>query len=213
MQAIARWAHGDVLFPEFTWDATKAIAYLISDRNVEEAASRATALGIPDNKIQFYSIVNDKAIHENELLAPKMLLEKILDKKFTIDFDLLVIDPIGLFINGNLNSYQTVARSMMILNRIAIEKNITIIGTHHSTKAKHEVKFRRPQDRISGSSALLGYSGTQMVLVPTDEDDTPYDTFYIISHTHEPMKIEMERGQNGYFNRAPVTASNLRRIN
>lgn len=212
LQAIASWAKGSILFPEFTWDGEKGVAYIVSDRTCDELNSRVATLDIPSDKIEVYSVLDDLKVKEVELLAPKLLLTRILNERLKQPFDLLVLDPLAVFMTGNPNNYQHAAASLFWLNRIAIERNITIIALHHATKARSDFKFRRPQDRISGSSALLGFSGSQIVMAPAAEDATEYDTLYITPHTMPPMMIELERGQDGYFHRAPEVKSPFRRL-
>lgn len=203
MQAISSWAKGEVLFPEFTWAGEKGLAYIAADRPIKEVIDLSKRLGINEEKVEFYGLVDDKTV-TSQLLSSPMVLFKFVLSKITRPFDILVLDPIGIFVDGSINNYNHVARTLIPMNQMACEKDITIIATHHARKARTDFKYSRPQDRIAGSTAFLGYSGTQMVLVPGAEEGVREDVLYIVPHTMESSKVFMERGQDGLLRRVEV---------
>jgi len=197
LQSLAAWARGEVFLPELTWDASRVL-YVASDRTVEEAKIIAERVGLPSDqdKITFYGLVDDPKLPSGLLNSPRALLQYITTDK---TYDLMILDPIGIFMDGSINNYKNVAMSLYFLNQFAKQHNITILAMHHTSKARTDFTFQRPQDRISGSGALLGYSATQMVLISPEELKGDFFEFHVISHTRPAMMVFMIRGQDGKF--------------
>lgn len=211
MQAIAAASRGKSFLPEFTWKGEKGIAYVAADRPIEEVLSLAKRLEVNEDKVEFYSIVDDQQITAKILSTPSNLFN-LAKSKFSKPFDVLILDPIGLFIDGNIINYHHVARSLVPMNQFATREGVTIIATHHSRKARIDQKFARPQDRIAGSTAFLGYSGTQMVLVPANEendDQIREDQLFIIPHTLPAIKVFLQRGQDGLLHKVQIGVPKL----
>lgn len=204
MQAIASWAREETFTPALTWEATRC-AYLVADRSFDEVKARAKRLGIGDAKIELYGLQDDTTFDINLLKTPAKALEVVLTK-FKKPFDLLVIDPIALFIEGNFIDFHQVAISLFKLGRIAVQRNITMIAAHHTVKMHSDWGFLRPQDRISGSGAFLGFSGTQMTLIQGLETGVDYDTLYVVSHTLPRKEAYLTRGSDGEFVTLDLTA-------
>lgn len=197
MQALAHWSRGEIFDAGFTFDATR-IAYLVADRTCSEVRERAARLGIGDDKLEIYGIQDDLEFNLDLLKQPHKALDVAL-AKFTKPFDLLVIDPIALFVEGNFIDFHQVALSLMRLGRVAIKRDCTILATHHTTKMHSDWGFKRPQDRISGSGAFQGFSGTQMVLIQGLEDEKLYDTLWVIPHMGGRHEINIVRDETGEF--------------
>jgi energy-coupling factor transporter ATP-binding protein EcfA2 len=199
LDALARWSHGDPPFTDaLTWQATK-VAYLVADRTKEEVVLRAKRLGIADDKMEIYGIADDTNFPLRLLKNDPLAAFEHAIGKFTIDFDLLIVDTIALFVEGNFTNFHEVAFSMMALGRVAIRKNITILATHHTTKMHSDWDFKRPQDRISGSGAFQGFSGTQMVLIQGSESNVGYDSLFVIPHMSPMKTVQLVRGHDGEF--------------
>lgn len=197
MQAIAASSKGVSFIPEFTWLCDKGIAYVAADRTITETLELIKKIDYNPEKVQFYGLVDDTTIPNHLLATPRSLFNAIV-AKFTKPFDVLILDPLGLFMEGSMNNYNHVAKSLIPMNQWALKEGVTLIATHHSRKARSDFKFQRPQDRISGSTALLGYSGTQMVLVPKNEEENQeWDQLHVIPHTMEDMTVYLQRGQDG----------------
>lgn len=197
MHAISCWAHRGQFTSALTWDATR-IAYLVADRNSSEVRARAAALGIEDDKMEIYGIQDDLTFNLSVLRTPHIALEQCI-AKFKQPFDMLIIDPIVLFIDGNTNDIRSVAMSLMRIGRIAVARNITILAVHHAKKMTADQPFLRPQDRINGSGAFQGFSGTQMVLIQGSETGKFYDTFIAIPHTSPMIEVALIRDARGGF--------------
>lgn len=201
MQEIAAWASGTSLSGAIKWDPSiERIAYIAADRTKEEVVHRAGKLGIPPERMMIYGVQDDLGFDLNWLKVAEIALTKAVDRGFAgKPFQLLLIDPIALFLDGKLNEYKDVAISLLKMGRWAIKNKVTVLATHHVTKQKTDAQFKRVQDRINGSGALQGYSGTQMVLVEGKEDGVGYDTLAVIPHM-SPMKVVyLRRGEGGLF--------------
>ncbi len=78
-----------------------------------------------------------------------------------------------------------------------------MIGTAHAAKQKADKneRYLRPQDRILGSTALFGYTDTQMYLAAPDETgskDGVY-TFFWNPHHAPPAAFPLTRDSEGRF--------------
>lgn len=174
----------------------KRFAYLVADRTSDEVKERAKYLGVD---IELYGIADDETFDEGLLLANPFAAFRKAEKKFKKPYDILIVDPIGIFMDGNAIDYKQTAVSLIRFNRFATEKNITIMACHHAAKRRTDFGFARPQDRILGSAAFQGFSGTQMVLIQGSEDGDDYDTFVQVPHMTPQVTTYLQRRQDGYF--------------
>jgi KaiC/GvpD/RAD55 family RecA-like ATPase len=173
----------------------KNFAYIVADRSMEETQKKADKLKI---NVEVYGIVDDRTFKLSYLEEPRMALMEAM-KRIKNPFDVLVIDPIMLFMKGSNIDYQSVAQSLIWMNRVAFDMDVTILGVHHSTKTRSDFKFMRPQDRISGSAAFQGFSGTQLALIGAGELEEPFDELHVVSHMNAPYKALLTRDDNGWF--------------
>lgn len=166
------------------------IGVIAADREWADARQWYDVAGVQD--LPAYSIVDSsQTIDALRRAKPLDLLDTIL----TSDFNdpppnsLLIIDPISYWTGGDMNRYMQVYMAMIGLNRLCLERQITILGLAHTGKQKGDQKERysRPQDRINGSSALLGCSGTQMALETPDQTESPQYRFTWVPH-HAPAE-------------------------
>lgn len=116
----------------------------------------------------------------------------------------ILADPIALFLGGRLNDYTAVALACIEIQRYLAAHPYCVIGVCHTSKLKADVqdRYARPQDRILGSMALLGYSATQMYFMGPDEagrDDGQY-LFSWNSHSAPEGQFLLRRNPtNGLF--------------
>ncbi len=112
---------------------------------------------------------------------------------------LIVIDPLALFCGGDLNNYNLAYTHLLDISKLCMSQRITIIGTMHAGKQKSDPKLRytRPQDRILGSAALAGCTGTTMHLSPPSETGRDWAEFAWMPH-HAPMGVlRLRKAPNG----------------
>ena len=172
------------------------VAYIAADRTKEEPEERAAYLQLKN--IEFYGITDDEKLNYDLVHQPRSLWDRTV-QQFKHPFQMMIVDPIALFVDGNLNDFKHVAITLMRWNRYCKQSNITMLGLHHTTKQRADNRFLRPQDRVSGSGAFPGYSGTQCVLVEGIEDGLDYEQLIIIPHKTPKEYYSLNRRRDGYF--------------
>jgi hypothetical protein len=114
---------------------------------------------------------------------------------------LLLVDPIGLFLGGNLNDYDSCAVACHEIRAMLRDRELTILATAHSAKLKADKRERylRLQDQLLGSTAIAGFADTQMYLASPEEIGKPYYAFLWHPHTAPPETFKLERDEQGLF--------------
>jgi len=130
----------------------------------------------------------------------KLLLDFI-DKLKLAPGGVVAVDPIGLFLGGQLVDYDTCAVACLELRAGMRDRGLTILGTAHSGKMKTDknARYLRPQDAILGSAALFGFGDTQMYLAAPEEINKPYFAFLWHPHEAPPELFPLERDEHGLF--------------
>ena len=183
-----------------------AVAYITVDRPWIGARRWFEAVGFPD--IRQYSIVDD---HD---FAMALLGErKNGDEAFAKCVDaldlprgsLIFVDPMTLFMGGNLLNYHRIATTCIRIHRQLQKSGHCVIGAFHTSKQKEDKKSRylRAQDRITGSGALLGFSDTQMNLMAPDEADRTDGVYQLLINPHQcpAQVVELTKdAKTGLFN-------------
>lgn len=120
---------------------------------------------------------------------------------------LLIVDPLPLFIPGRLIDYKDVAIGLGHLDQQLHQRQLTMIGIFHVSKQKGNKndRYLRPQDRILGSSALIGYSETAFYLLGPEEAESEFHLFGAVAHQLPPMSVNYARTPDGLF--IPATES------
>lgn len=162
------------------------IGYIAADRAWKAHTNAAERAGVNLDLLKVRSLVDDPAIDETLLeSAPLKLLTSLIT--VLMPLDLLIIDPMVSLLGCDTNKYHLNAARLLRLNRLAMANHLAILGTHHAGKARTDFGFRRPQDRISGTSALQGFTSTQLFLSTPAENGTPFSEWTIVSHTAPPV--------------------------
>jgi hypothetical protein len=168
--------------------------------------------------VRYYSMADDPSFDPRRLRRkwdrPQLLIEFISRLQLPPE-SLVFVDPISLFLGGNLLDYDACACACHEIRKFQREAKLTSIATAHSSKLKTDQKERyaRLQDRILGSTALLGYSDTQMYLASPEETDQPYYTFLLHSHLAPAEFYQLSRDEQGLFvNYAPADEGNCTRL-
>jgi len=114
---------------------------------------------------------------------------------------LLIVDPISLFIPGRLFDYKDVAIGIGLLDAQLKARQLTTLGIFHVGKQKSSAgdRYMRPQDRILGSTALIGYSETAFYLISPEEAERRTYEFGIISHQLKSTALQYTRNAEGLF--------------
>lgn len=195
---LRRWRDGRTICGHPTHDPTW-FYYICADRGLSPQAFY-DMVGFSD-RLTFFSVVSaDSKLNVDDLEKSshgKELLKHCLEELAPIPGSHLLIDPLSpLFISGSPNNQRDVAASLIRISRRIEDRQINVTGTAHfgKQKADRQDRYRRPQDRISGSGAFSGYSDTQIYLVDPEKDQ-PY---YLLGwnpryHPPEEFKFTRER--------------------
>ena len=173
------------------------VAWITADRAGTQTLKKAKEIDL--EIVEWYDLVSDYAIPIPKMRQwlkqnPDGLLTYIINK-FKQPYDILVIYPLGVFIEGDMNSYQDVLISLLPISRRAHEKRIAILGITHSPKQSSQGGYGKPQDLILGSNAFQGYCDTLHVLL--DKPGSPEKVLYTRSHTapENYLKLVSDDGQ------------------
>lgn len=174
-----------------------AIGYIVADRTKEDLLETAEMVGVETSCLPIRSLVDDTSIDMQKFeTTPLQVLFDLIDS--LKGCELIVVDPLIVFTGVDTNKYHLNAAKLIRINRFARDRHVTILGTHHATKARTDFGFKRAQDRISGSSALLGYTSTQLFLATPEETDSDYFEWTIVSHHAAPRTLYMTRTSSGF---------------
>lgn len=178
------------------------IAIISADRSWDSTHGWYDRAGWPD--VPVYSLIDDPAFSKVRLRRRNdrvSLLCEFIDKLTLPRGGLVVVDPISLFLGGNLLDYDVCMVSCMEIRDLLRARSLTCIATAHSgkQKSKKEDRYLRLQDRILGSAALFGFTDTQMYLASPEEIDCPYYAFLWHPHMRPAETFELMRDDNGLF--------------
>lgn len=181
------------------------IGYIAADRTWEAYKVLAATTGVDTTRLKIRALIDDDDIDTDRFEHdPQGILYSLLLDMAKSGIDLVIVDPLVVFLGCATNIYHMNAARLIRLNRFCRQKSITVLGTHHATKARTDYGFKRPQDRISGSSALLGFTSTQLFLAAAEETETKeYAEWHIISHHAPPKVVLLKRDEQGRFEEAP----------
>ncbi len=173
------------------------IGYICADRSWAGALDWLTRAGYPD--IAHYSLIDDQTFIPARLRRKtdrvKILGECLAKLDPLPAGSLVAVDPIGLFLGGNLNDFDTCGVALIEIRRMCLEREITMLGLAHSSKQKADRKerYQRLQDRILGSMALHGYGDTQMYLASPEEIGQKYYAFLWHPHQVPAQTFKLDR--------------------
>lgn len=178
------------------------LGFICADRGYLTALYWLEKAEYPD--VAFYSLADDVAFNTSRLRSKVSLIKilgECLDKLQLPPGALVVVDPLAIFMGGNLNDYMNCAVACLEMRRECSRRQLTMIGTAHASKQKSDRKerYQRLQDRILGSSAQLGYADTQLYLASPEETQERFYTFLWHPHTAPPEVFPLGRNKEGLF--------------
>jgi AAA domain len=180
-----------------------AIGIVTADRAwLRGAGEWFTRAGFGD--ILHYSMADDPAFDPRSLrrkFERTGRLMEFADKLKLPPGALLSVDPMGLFLGGNLNDYDSCGVACHEIRTMLRDRSLTLIGLAHSAKLKADKRDRylRLQDQILGSTAIFGFSDTQMYLASPEEIGKPYYAFLWHPHAAPCETFQLERDEQGLF--------------
>lgn len=97
---------------------------------------------------------------------------------------LVWIDPISLFLGGNLLDYDACVTGCIEIHRLCKDRDLTVVGLAHAGKQKADKaqRYLRLQDRIVGSTAQFGFTDTMMYLAEPLEVGEDFSVFHWHPH-------------------------------
>lgn len=194
LQALQAWERGEE-FP-IQFNATSC-GYLVADRAERDVKELAGFLAL--KKVEIYGFVGDSSFPLSIIRNPDILLIKCMER-LRGKHDLLILDPLLPFLlERNLKSLTSTMLSLIPLSRMAQQKGLTILGAHHTVKARTDFAFMRPQDRLSGSAGLQAYSCVQIALVEEAERGKQGHLLEITPHREPRQSFLLERNDLGWF--------------
>jgi hypothetical protein len=180
-----------------------SVGYLTGDRSWRDSQQWFHRMEFPE--VAQYSLVDDRSFDLLKLServqdsAPALI--ECIDRLEMPEPGIIFIDPIALFLGGNLLNYHRVALNCIAIQRYAMDTGHCLVGVCHTSKQKADKgeRYLRMQDRINGTGALLGFTSTQMNLAGPDEtgDKSGYLQCYVNPHHAAAM--------TWYLNRAKLT--------
>ncbi len=197
-----RWQRGQTICGHAT-NMPTGICYLAGDRGGNAARLIFLQAGVDD--LNFYSPMEDSAFDEATLLNHRVALDSM---RLAIDAlnpqpgNVLIIDPAAPFyVPGSSNDPRAVAAMLWALHTIARQRQITIIvvGHFHKQPTDPNARYRRPQDRISGSGAWSGFSDTQIYLIDPEPPTQPYHILGWVPRQSAPEDFKFQRDQTGFI--------------
>jgi hypothetical protein len=181
------------------------IGLITTDREQDDTLKWYVKAGVAD-AIQVYSAIDDFAGFDFfKLRSPQHALtqlRKILELLQAPPNGLLLLDPMSWVAGGDLNRYDRVMPAMGALSQLCLQRQLTIIGLAHTGKQKADPAqtYKRAQDKILGSMALLGSSGTQMALEGPDQTGIEGEYRFSWTPHHAPAEEYLLcRSENGLF--------------
>lgn len=178
------------------------IAIISADRSWDSTQIWYERAGWPE--VPVYSLIDDPAFDKSRLRRRNdrvNLLSEFIDKMAVPRGGLIIVDPISIFLGGNLLDYDTCMVSCMEIRDRLRSRSLTCIATAHSSKQKSgkEDRYLRLQDRILGSTALFGFTDTQMYLASPEEINEPFYAFLWQPHMLPVETFKLERDPQGLF--------------
>jgi hypothetical protein len=175
-----RWRDGRTICG-YPTQAPTGLYYLSTDRGGHSTQRLFAAQNLAN--VNYYNPLDDPYFDRKQLRTPQLALGTLrwcVDKLNPQPGSHLAIDPAApFFVPGSQNEPRAVACLLWELHIIARERQITIFPFAHFSKqsADHSQRYHRPQDRISGSGAWVGFSDTQMFMVDPEPPEQPYHIF------------------------------------
>jgi hypothetical protein len=199
---IADWLDGRPICGHPT-NRPVEIGIIVGDRRWQSHRQWLEVAGVAV-RVKYYSLRDDDSFPWNELrLWPKVaeLFTRALDKLNLAPGSLVIVDPLALWLAGRVNDYKDVAIGLGVLDRCLKPRQLTMIGVFHQSKqiADKSQQYARPQDKILGSAATIGFSDTAMYLLGPEDLGEPWYGFGWVPHNAKAETFEFVRNAWGLF--------------
>lgn len=158
--------------------------------------------GYPE--IKHYSLADDTEFNAKRLrkkFERTDLFASLADRLELPPGSLLNVDPVSLFLGGNLLDYDTCLVACHEIRAYLRMRQYTLIGTAHSAKLKQnkQDRYARMQDQLFGTTAQAGFSDSQLYLASPLETGKAYYTLVWHPHGAKEEHHFLERDDQGLF--------------
>lgn len=179
------------------------IGYINADRSWARGSGIwFDRVGYPD--IPQYTMSDDSSFDPKRLRKKHErtdILASFIDRLRLPPYSLIIVDPMALFLGGNLLNYDDCAVACHEIRAYLRLRRYTLFGTAHAAKIKADKKERymRLQDQVLGSTAISGFTDTMMYLASPQETGKPYFTFLWHPHSAPAEEFYLEQDDQGLF--------------
>ena len=158
--------------------------------------------GYPE--IKHYSLADDVDFNPKRLRKRHErtdLLANFADRLELPPGSLLNVDPLSLFLGGNLLDYESCMVACHEIRAYLRLRQYTLIGLGHTAKLKanKQDRYARMQDQLFGSTALAGFTDAQLYLASPLETGKSYYTLVWHPHGAKEEQHLLERDEQGLF--------------
>lgn len=201
---IRRWLDGKTICGHPTASPSQ-IGILVGDRRWQSHRQWLDVAGVSeDPRLSHYSLRDDDTFAWNDLRTwqkVKDLFSRSLDKLRLDPGATLIVDPLPIWIPGKVNDYKDVAIGLGTLDLVLKPRGLTMLAIFHQSKqiADASQQYKRPQDRILGSAAQIGFSDTAMYLLGPEDLDCGYYGFGWVPHNAKSDTMKLTRDAWGMF--------------
>jgi hypothetical protein len=154
--------------------------------------------------LPYYSLSDDPGFDPKRLRRKHErtdLLAGFIDRLELPAFSLILVDPMGLFLGGNLLDYDACMVACHEIRAYLRRRQYTLLATAHSGKLKADKSERyvRTTDQILGTTAIPGFTDAVLHLAAPNEIGKPY--YQLTWHPHgAPAEVfQLERDKQGLF--------------
>lgn len=180
-----------------------AIGMVNADRGWAKGAGHwLTMAGYPE--IIHYSLSDDPSFNMKRLRRKfdrTDILASLIDTLQLPPDSLVVVDPISLFLGGNLLDYDACMVACHEIRSYLRARRYTMLATAHSGKMKADKRERyvRTSDQVLGSTAIPGFTDAVLHLASPEELGKNYYRLVWHPHCDKAETYYLERDDRGLF--------------
>jgi len=154
--------------------------------------------------VVYYSLSDDRTFNMKRLrkrLDRTDILFSFIDGLFLPPESLVYVDPISIFLGGNLLDYDACAIATGEIRAYLRERRLTMLAAAHSAKlrANKQDRYMRMQDQVLGSTAISGFTDSALYLASPQETGKAYYTLVWHPHGSKEERYYLERDEQGLF--------------
>lgn len=179
-----------------------SIGYVNTDRSWAKGAGLwLQRAGV---ELVHYSLADDASFNPKRLrrkFERVDVLASLIDSLKLPPDSLVNVDPVSIFLGGNLLDYDACMCACLELRAYLRERRYTLLGLAHSGKLKADKgdRYVRVTDQILGSTAIAGFSDAILYLASPEELAKSYYQLAWHPHGAKAEIYKLERDEQGLF--------------